>query len=86
MRVRMQKAPEAYTSRTFAFACRIVHLYRALNALPRFRFVISRQLLRSGTSIGANVEEAKTVASRKEMASKFRIALREARETNTGFD
>jgi four helix bundle protein len=77
----MAEAPEAYTTRTFKFACRIVHLYRTLNTLPHFPFAVSRQLLRSGTSIGANIEEAKTVASRRELASRFRIALREARET-----
>jgi four helix bundle protein len=77
----MAKAPEAYTTRTFAYACRIVHLYRELNARPNFPFSISRQLLRSGTAIGANIEEARTAASRRDMAAKFRIALREARET-----
>ena len=44
-------------------------------------YSIARQVLKSGTSIGANLEEAKPAESRKDLISKFSIALKEARET-----
>jgi four helix bundle protein len=47
----------------------------------RNEFVISKQLLRSGTSIGANIEEATAGQSRKDFASKMAISSKEARET-----
>lgn len=73
--------PERYADRTFRFACQIVHLYRALNRIPGFPFPTSRQLLRSGTSIGANIEEGIAAQSRRDLASRFAIALKECRET-----
>ena len=78
----MTQPPEAFVTRTFAFACKIVHLHAALNRIPRFPFSISRQLLRSGTSIGANLEEARSASSRRDLAARFGVALREARETH----
>jgi len=77
----MPTTPQAYTTRTFEFACQIVKLYRQLNKIRDFPFPISRQLLRSGTAIGAIVEEAKIASSRRDLAAKFVLALREARET-----
>lgn len=68
-----------YAKRSFAFACDIVKLYRALEA--RLPTSIARQVLKAGTSIGANLEEARAASSRKDLAEKFAIALREARET-----
>lgn len=67
-------------SRSYTFGCRIVRLVRAL---PRdvASLVIARQLARSGTSIGANVEEAQGSHSRREFAQKMNIARKEARET-----
>jgi four helix bundle protein len=66
--------------RTRAFALRIIKLYQGLprNEVGR---VIGRQLLKSGTSIGANVEEAQAGYSRPDFAAKMSIALKEARET-----
>ena len=64
--------------KSFDFALAIIELYRKLQ--ERHEYVISRQLLRSGTSIGANVEEA-TGQSRKDFLSKMAIASKEARET-----
>jgi four helix bundle protein len=58
-----------------------VALYRTLNATPSFPYAISRQLLRSGTSVGANIEESRAASSRRDLAARFAIALREARET-----
>lgn len=67
-------------SRSFDFAVRVVELYKVLSG-ERKEFVLSRQLLRSGTSIGANVAEALSSFSPKEYASKFSIARKEAAET-----
>jgi four helix bundle protein len=76
----MPTNPPDYRARTFAFACDIVRLYQAL--VPIIPAVMARQILRSGTSIGANLEEAKPAQSRKDLISKFTIALKEARETS----
>ena len=62
--------------KSFEFALTIINLYQ-----ERREYIISRQLLRSGTSIGANVEEATAGQSRKDFASKMAIASKEARET-----
>ncbi|HEX8845810.1 MAG TPA: four helix bundle protein [Pyrinomonadaceae bacterium] len=68
-------------SRTFEFAVRIVNLCRRLDEQPGVGRTIGRQLLRSGTSIGANVEEAQAGQSKADFISKISIALKEARET-----
>ena len=64
---------------SFEFAITIVELYKQL--LDKKEFILSKQLLRSGTSIGANVEEAIATQSRKDFISKMSIASKEARET-----
>lgn len=66
--------------KTFAFAVRIVNLYKYLTT-EKNEFVLSKQILRSGTSIGANVEEAIGGQSLKDFFSKISIAYKEARET-----
>lgn len=68
--------------RTFTFAVRIVSLCQYLDAQPGVSRTLARQLLRSGTSIGANCEEAKAGQSRADFRSKYAIALKEARETH----
>ncbi len=65
--------------KSFAFALQTVALYQKLQ--DEREYVISKQLLRSGTSIGANVEEAIAAQSRKDFLSKMAIASKEARET-----
>lgn len=65
--------------RSFDFALLIVHVYQFL--LGKKEFVLSKQLLRSGTSIGANVSEAQAAQSRNDFISKMSIASKEARET-----
>lgn len=65
--------------KSFQFALTVVRLYKDLQ--ERKEFVLSKQLLRSGTSIGANVEEATAAQSRKDFVSKMAIASKEARET-----
>lgn len=63
-----------------AFALRIIKLNSYLS--ERHEFVISKQILRSGTSIGANVHEAKYAQSTADFISKLNIALKETSETN----
>lgn len=65
--------------RSFSFALEVVRLYRELQSHKEY--VLSKQLLRSGTSIGANVEEASAGQSRKDFLAKMCIASKEARET-----
>ena len=63
-----------------AFALRIVKLYRYL-CDEKHEYVLSKQLLRSGTSIGANLAEAEFAVSRNDFSSKVYIALKECGET-----
>lgn len=58
------------------FAVRIVNLYRFLSN-DKKEYVLSKQLLRSGTSIGANLSEAESAMSRKDFLAKVYIALKE---------
>ena len=67
--------------KTYSFAIRIVNCYKFLTTEQK-EFVLSKQLLKSGTSIGANVEEAIGGQSEKDFCSKMTIAYKEARETN----
>lgn len=64
---------------SFEFSLQIIQLYKIL--VDKKEFVISKQLLKSGTSVGANVEEAIAAQSRKDFISKMAIASKEARET-----
>ncbi len=65
--------------KSFEFAIKIIELYKKLN--EQKEFVLSKQVLRSGTSIGANVNEAHSAESKKDFISKMSISLKEARET-----
>ena len=67
--------------RTFEFSLRIIRLCQQLEEQPGVARTLSWQLLRSGTSIGANVEEAQAGQSKPDFISKNAIALKEARET-----
>ncbi|PHJ64980.1 hypothetical protein VF04_04140 [Nostoc linckia z7] len=69
------------TDRTKAFAIRIVKACSFLDEKSGVTRTLSRQLLRSGTSIGANVREAQSAQSDKDFINKLEIALKEARET-----
>lgn len=66
--------------RSFKFALSIIKLYKKLQG--QNEFIISKQLLRSGTSIGANIEEATAAQSKKDFLHKMSIASKEARETS----
>jgi len=65
--------------KAYAFAIRIVNLYKYL--CSNKEYVLSKQLLRSGTSIGANLSEAKAAISKNDMSAKVSIAYKEAQET-----
>lgn len=67
-------------NKSFDFAVRIVRVYQKLTIESR-EFVLSKQLLKSGTSIGANVEEAVGGFSKKDFIAKMQIAYKEAKET-----
>jgi four helix bundle protein len=65
--------------KSFDFALKILFLYRELKTIREYD--IGRQILRSGTSIGANVSEALAAQSKKDFISKMAIASKESRET-----
>jgi four helix bundle protein len=65
--------------KSFAFALKIIDFYKKMHVQKEY--VLSKQLLRSGTSIGANVVEATAAQSRKDFISKMSVASKEARET-----
>jgi len=66
--------------KSFDFALHIIELYKDLRFNQK-EFVLSRQILRSGTSIGANVEEAIGGFSKRDFGAKLNIAYKESRET-----
>lgn len=66
--------------KSFEFAIRIVNLYKHLTTEKK-EFVMSKQLLKSGTSIGANISEGEQAQSKADFHSKMCIALKEANET-----
>ncbi|MDD2229228.1 MAG: four helix bundle protein [Candidatus Cloacimonetes bacterium] len=66
--------------KTFSFALKIITLYKDLSSNKQ-EYVLSKQILRSGTSIGANVSEATEAKSKADFVHKISIALKAARET-----
>jgi len=70
--------------KSFAFAIEIVLLYRVLT--EKKEFVLSKQMLRSGTSIGANIREAEHAQSKADFIHKLSISLKEANETGYWID
>lgn len=73
------KAESILNTKAKAFALRIVRLFRYLKG--RKESVIAKQVLRSGTSIGANITEGRYAQTRADFATKYSIALKEAAET-----
>ena len=69
------------SEKSFSFALRIVKLYKHLVAEHK-EYVLSKQVLRSGTSVGANIEESKHAQSKMDFVHKLAIAQKEASETN----
>ena len=78
----MANTPKDIRERTFEFALRIIKLCNELNRKPGVCRDISRELLKAGTSVGANTEEAQAAQSKPDFISKNSIALKEARETH----
>ena len=77
--------PNVVKDKSFAFALRVVKLAKNLQDEKR-EFVLSRQVLRSGTAVGALVREAEHAQSRADFISKMSIALKEANETDYWID
>jgi four helix bundle protein len=75
------KTENVILAKSYGFAIRIVNLYKYL-VNEKKEFVLSRQVLRSGTSIGANVNESQSAESKPDFTHKLSIAAKEARETN----
>lgn len=75
------KRENAIKEKSFSFAIEIVDLYKYLTETKK-EYVMSRQLLKSGTSIGANVREAEFAQSKLDFISKMSISLKEANETD----
>lgn len=73
------KTDNLILDKTFQFALDAIELYKRM--IAKNEFVLSRQFLKSATSIGANVNEAIAAQSRKDFVSKMSIASKEARET-----
>jgi len=71
--------------KSFEFAIRVVKLYKHL-CDEKKEYVLSKQLLRSGTSIGANINEAQAGQSKKDFIAKMSIASKEARESKYWID
>lgn len=68
-------------NKAFKFAVRIVKMYKCLSK-EQNEYTLSKQVLRSGTSIGANVKEAIQASSKRDFLMKMNIALKEASETD----
>lgn len=77
-----QPKPPDILDRTFQFAVEIVELSGQLDERPGVGRVMMSQILRSGTSVPANIEEAQAAQSKADFISKMSIALKEARETH----
>ena len=76
----MVKSNNLIQEKSFNFALSIIDLYKKLT--KEKEYILSKQLLRSGTSIGANVEEALAGQTKKDFISKMSIASKESRETS----
>lgn len=73
------KKENVVRDKSFSFALETILLYQ--NLVEQKEYVLSKQLLRSGTSIGANIREAEYAESRNDFVHKLKIALKEANET-----
>ncbi len=72
--------PNVVKEKSFAFALEIIELYKHMKG--ENEYVMSRQILRSATSVGANIEEAGAAMSKRDFIVKMAISSKEARETN----
>lgn len=76
----MSEAGDLLMNKSMDFAVRIVNLYKWLCSEQK-EYIMSKQLLRCGTSIGANLSEAQSAISKADFASKVYISLKECKET-----
>ena len=67
--------------KSFSFALEVIQIYKKLSSEKK-EFIMSKQLLRSGTSIGANIREAEYAQSKADFINKLSIALKEANEAD----
>ena len=74
------KSESVINTKSYAFALEVIKIYKYL-INEKKEYVLSKQLLRSGTSIGANINEAISGQSKRDFVHKLSIALKEARET-----
>lgn len=72
--------PNPVQDKSYAFALSIIQLSKKVQTTKK-EFVLSRQVVRSGTSIGANIEEATAGLTKKDFTAKMSVASKEARET-----
>ena len=77
----MDKENQTIQQRILSFAIRIVKLCQFLDQQRGIERVLAKQMIRSGTSIGANVREAQSAQSDKDFLQKMEIALKKAKET-----
>jgi four helix bundle protein len=82
MKKKVGAEPQNILERTFDFAVRIVKLSGKLDERPGVGRIMMSQILRAGTSVPSNVEEAQAGQSKADFISKMSIALKEARETH----
>ena len=75
-----EKKDNIIVKKSYAFALEVIALYKLL--IEKKEFVMSKQILRSGTSIGANIHEAVASESKKDFIHKLSIAVKESRETS----
>lgn len=66
--------------KSYRFALNIIHVYQKVSS-EKNEYILSKQLLRSGTSVGANIEESQGAQSKKDFIAKLHISYKEARET-----
>lgn len=76
----MKSGKSIVADKSYDFALNIIQLYKDLTIRQK-EFILSKQLLRSGTSIGANINEAIACGTKKDFVYKMNISLKEARET-----
>lgn len=76
----MSEKPNPLAAKSYVFALKIVKVYKELIAVKK-EYVLSKQLLRSGTSIGANIAEANGAISTADFSAKISIAYKESLET-----
>ena len=81
MSVEKVKSESIIAGKAYSFALEVMKIYKLL-VNERKEYVLAKQLLRSGTSIGANINEAIAGQSKRDFVYKLNIALKEARETN----